>query len=97
MRIHASEPLFAWAALEDCPALATIPDFLETIPDDELLDGLRAARGRGRDDFPVERLWGVVLLTIALRHIDFSACLAELHRNPALCRLIDITEKERER
>src|SRR5207302_2973808 len=68
-------------------------DFLDTVPDQPLLDGLRAARGHGRDDYPVERLWRVVLLTIALRHSDFTACLAELHRNPALCRLLGIADE----
>jgi Transposase domain (DUF772) len=48
----------------------------------------------GRDDYPVERLWRVVLLTIALRHTAFNACLADLHRNPALRRLLDITAEE---
>lgn len=93
MAIHAAQPLFAWGALEDCPTLVTIRDFLETVPDQELLAGLRAARGHGRDDYPVERLWRVVLLTIALRHTDVTACLAELHRNPALCRLVGITDE----
>src|SRR5262249_49115455 len=32
----------------------------------------------------------VVLLTIALRHAHFNDNLAELHRNPSLCRLLDI-------
>jgi hypothetical protein len=91
MRIHAAEPLFAWGELEDCPTLTTLRDFLDTVPDQPLLDGLYAARGHGRDDYPVRRLWHVVLLTIALRHSAFNACLAELHRNPALCRLIGIT------
>ena len=91
MRIHAAQPLFAWACLDDCPTLVTIRDFLNTVPDQKLLAGLRAARGHGRDDYPVERLWRVVLLTIALRHTSFNSCLAELHRNPALCRLLDIT------
>ena len=89
MRIHAAQPLFAWACLDDCPTLATIGDFLDTVPDQKLLAGLRAAHGHGRDDYPVERLWRVVLLTIA-----FDACLAELHRNPALCRRVDITTAE---
>jgi hypothetical protein len=94
MNIHATEPLFAWACLDDCPTLATLRDFLGGIPDQQLRDGLAAARGKGRDDFPVERLWRVVLLTIALRHVSFNACLAELHRNPPLCRLIDITAED---
>ena len=87
MLIHAAEPLFAWGQLEDCPTLVTLRDFLHTVPDQKLLDGLNAARGHGRGDYPVAVLWRVVLLTIALRHTSFNACLAELHRNPALCRL----------
>jgi hypothetical protein len=91
MNIHVIEPLFAWAELEDFPSLGTLRDFLDAVPDQPLLDGLRAARGHGRDDFPVERLWRVVLLTIALRQRVFNDCLDELHRNPTLCRLLAIT------
>ena len=94
MLIHAAEPLFAWGELEDCPTLATIRDALQSVPDQALLDGLRAARGHGRDDYPLPRLWRIVLLTVLLRHGSFNACLAELHRNPALCRLIDITAED---
>jgi Transposase DDE domain/Transposase domain (DUF772) len=94
MRIHAAQPLFAWSCLDDCPTLRTIRDFLDTVPDQALLAGLRAARGHGRDDYPVDRLWRVVLLSIALRHTSFNACLAELHRNPALCRLLDIADED---
>jgi hypothetical protein len=90
MHLHTTQPLFAWGCLDDCPTLATLRDFLDLVPDQHLLAGLRAARGHGRDDYPIERLWRIVLLTIALRHSSFNACLAELHRNPALCRLLDI-------
>jgi hypothetical protein len=93
MRIHAADPLFAWGRLEDHATLVTIRDFLRAVPDRELLDGLRTARGKGRDDYPVARLWHIVLLTILLRHVSVTACLAELHRNPALCRLLDITDE----
>jgi hypothetical protein len=92
--IHAAEPLLAWGQLEDCPTLATIRDFLDAIPDQSLLDGLRQARGHGRDDYPVERPWRVVLLTIGLRHHSFNDCLAELHRNPPLCRLLGIAGED---
>jgi len=94
MLIHAAEPLVAWGQLEDCPTLATLRDLLGALPDQPLLDGLRQARGHGRDDYPVERLWSVVVLTIALRHRGFNDCLAELHRNPALCRLIGIATED---
>jgi hypothetical protein len=94
MLIHAAEPLFAWGELEDCPTLATIRDALQAVPDQPLLDGLLAARGRGRNDYPIALLWQVVLLTVLLRHHCFEDCLAELHRNPALCRLLGITAEE---
>ena len=94
MHIHTAQPLVAWGELEDCPTLATIRDFLRTVPDQPLLDGLRRARGHGRDDYPVSRLWHVVLLTVLLRHHSFHDCLAELHRNPSLCRLLDITSED---
>jgi hypothetical protein len=94
MHIHTAQPLFAWGALEDCPTLVTLRDFLDTVPDQALLDGLRAARGHGRNDYPVTLLWRVVLLTIALRHTSFNACLAELHRNPALCHLLGIASAD---
>jgi Transposase DDE domain len=94
MLIHAAEPLFARGQLEGCPTLATIRELLSTVPDRELLEGLIAARGHGRDDYPVARLRHVVPLTILLRHTSFRACLGELHRNPALGRLIGITAED---
>ena len=88
------QPLFAWDALDDSPTLATIQHVLAAIPDAPLLDSLRQARGHGRDDHPVGVLWGVVLLTILLRHVHFEACLAELRRNDDLRVLIGIPRDE---
>lgn len=90
MRIALTKPLFAWEELEDSPSLVTLKRLLASVPDAELLEGLRLARGRGRDDYPVHVLWGVVILTIALRHAAFEACLDELRRNAELRRLIGI-------
>jgi Transposase DDE domain len=94
MLSHATQPPFAWGGLEDHATLATIRAFLAAVPDQELIAGLQAARGRGRDDYPSRRLWQVLLLTIALRHVCVNACLAELHRNPALCRLLGIATED---
>src|SRR3954452_21317074 len=90
MELYVTDPLFAWARLEDHPQLDTLCQLLRSLPDQDLLAGLRRARGKGRDDYPVERLWGVVVCTIALRHTSFESCLAELHRNPPLYRLLGI-------
>ena len=90
MLIHAAKPLFAWSELEDVPQLLSIKEILGSLPDEALLDGLRAARGNGRDDYPVSVLWGVVLLSILCRHPHFEDCLDELQRNPTLCALIGI-------
>ena len=94
MRIVETAPLFAWEALEDCPSLKTIRELLALVPDTRLLEALRQWRGRGRDDYPVSVLWGVLLLTIVLRHPSIEACLAELRRNPPLRKLIGIESEE---
>jgi hypothetical protein len=83
-------PLFAWEALDDSPSLATIKAFLAAVPDGALLASLRRARGKGRDDYPVEVLWGVVLLTGLLRHPTIEATLGDLGRNESMRPLIGI-------
>jgi hypothetical protein len=95
MRIDAAKPLFAWECLDDSPSLATLREFLSTVPDGPLLESLRRCRGKGRDDYPVHVLWGVLLLATALRHPTIEACLAELRRNAALRQLIGIASEER--
>jgi hypothetical protein len=90
MIIHEAKPLFAWDYLEDSPSLKTIKELLAAIPDGKLLDSLRSARGKGRNDYPVGVLWGVLLLRVALRHHTAEAVLDELRRNEGLRRLIGI-------
>jgi len=94
MRIAATRPLFDWQSLEDSPSLASVRELLAALPDGQLLEGLVQHRGRGRDDYPVRVLWGVVVLTVCLRHKDFEACLGELRRNEGLRRLIGIEEEK---
>jgi hypothetical protein len=95
MKIAMTKPLFAWDVLEDSPSLQTLREFLLTIPDDKLLDSLRSARGKGRDDYPVTALWGTFLLSIVLRHHTMDACLEELQRNAALRLLIGIEAEDK--
>jgi len=95
MRIPITKPLFAWDCLEDSPTLGTVRELLASIPDAKLLNALRAARGRGRNDVPVHVAWGVLLLAAALRHPSIEACLAELRRNAGLRPLIGIESEEK--
>ncbi len=90
MIIHETKPLFAWDDLEDSPALQTIKDLLAALPDAKLLESLRVARGKGRNEYPVTVLWGVIVLRVALRHLTNEAVLDELRRNEGLRRLIGI-------
>jgi Transposase DDE domain/Transposase domain (DUF772) len=95
MILHPAKPLFDWDSLEDSPSLQTIRDLLAALPDGKLLHSLRTARGKGRDDYPVHVLWGVVVLRVALRHVTTEAMLAELRRNDGLRRLIGIESEDR--
>ena len=90
LHILQTQPLFAWDALEDSPSIKTLRQLLTVIPDQALLNSLRQARGHGRNEYPVSVLWGVLLLTIALRHTSIEACLQELQRNGALRQLLGI-------
>jgi len=94
MHIQATKPLFAWDSLEDSPTFKTIQQLLKVIPDQALLDSLRVARGKGRDDVPVRVAWGVLVLSVALRHPTIEACLGELRRNESLRKLIGIESEE---
>ena len=90
MRIPSTSPLFAWNCLETSPSLKTLRDLLTALPDQQLLDALREHRGRGRNDYAVQTLWGIYVCRIALRHPTMDAMLDELRRNPGLCRLVGI-------
>lgn len=94
MLIHATKPLFPWDELEVSPTLGTIKDALRAIPDAALLDALRQRRHNGCDTYPVSVLWGVLLLSILLRHTTTEACLEELRRNAPLRLLIGIESED---
>ena len=90
MIVHVTKPLFAWDELESSLTLATLRQALEAIPDGPLLAALQARRHNGCDTSPVGVLWGVLLLSILLRHPTTEACLEELRRNAPLRLLVGI-------
>src|SRR5262249_42352026 len=93
MVLHPAQPLFDWGSLEDSPSLQTLKDLLAALPEAKLLDSPRQARGKGRTDYPVHVLWGVVVLRVVLRHVTTEAVLSELRRNGDLRRLIGIASE----
>lgn len=94
MIVHATKPLFAWDELQTSPTLGTIRAALEAIPDASLLAALAARRHNGCDKYPVRVLWGVLLLSILLRHPTAEACLEELRRNAPLRLLVGIESED---
>ncbi len=94
MRIQRTKPLFAWDCLEDSPTLKTIKLLLDVIPDEPLLDSLQQTRGKGRNNVPLRTAWGILVLSVALRHPSIDHCLAELKRNESLRKLLGIESEE---
>ena len=95
MWIEWTKPLFAWDCLEDSPTLKTLKELLAAIPDQRLLESLRQVRGKGRNDYPVHVLWGVLVLSIACRHQYLESCLDEWRCNAGLRQLIGIESEHR--
>ncbi len=92
MHLYTTDPLFPWEKLPDSPDLVALRLLLDLLPDERLLATLRAYRGKGRNDYPVQVLWRVHMTRYLLRHVTLEACLAELGRNPALRRVVGIED-----
>ena len=48
---------FSWRDVDQLPDLRRLELALEHLPDGPVVAALRARRGRGRDDYPVEAMW----------------------------------------
>jgi hypothetical protein len=92
VHLSTTDSLFAWDKLPDSPDLSAVRFLLDLLPDQRLLAALRAYRGKGRNDYPVQILWRVHVTRCLLRHVTMEACLAELGRNPALRRVVGIED-----
>lgn len=82
--MQAANPPFDGDELQTSPTLAAIRHALEAVPDGPLLAALRARRHNGCDNYPVRVPWGVLLLSLLLRHPTTESCLEELRRNAPL-------------
>ena len=84
MMLYTTDSLFAWDRLDDSPDLRGIKEFFALLPDGPLLDALCAARGKGRNEYPIRALWFCAILQPLLRHTTMEQTLAELRRNADL-------------
>ncbi|WP_084661272.1 hypothetical protein [Sulfobacillus thermosulfidooxidans] len=59
--------LFSWQDLEELGDLERLVLVLETVPDETLMAHLEAARGHGRNAYPVRAMWNSVLAGVVFR------------------------------
>ena len=76
--------LFSWKNVDNLPDLNRFKLALDNLPDDELIAKLTAMRGNGRDDYPVEAMWRLVVAGIVFGHASMASLLREANRNPRL-------------
>ena len=75
---------FSWRDVDQLPDLRRLELALEHLPDGPVVAALRARRGRGRDDYPVEAMWRALVAGVVFQHASVESLLRELRRNPAL-------------
>lgn len=76
--------LFSWKNVDESSDLDRLHFVLNVIPDEELMQVMERARGRGRDDYPVRAVWNSVLAGIVFEHVSIESLRRELKRNGEL-------------
>ena len=84
MAILPQPQLFSWKEIEDLGDLERLALLLKHLPDEPLMRALEAARGRGRNDYPVRAMWNSVLAGIVYQHPSVASLRRELRRNAQL-------------
>ena len=79
--------LFSWKEIEDLGDLSRLKLLLDNLPDEDLMLTLEAARGNGRDDYPVRAVWNSLLAGIVFPHPSIESLRRELSRNAQLRQL----------
>ncbi len=76
--------LFTWEEIEELGDLSRLKLLLDNLPDEDLMLALEAARGNGRDDYPVRAMWNSLLACIVFQHSSIESLRRELSRNAQL-------------
>lgn len=84
MAIIPQTQLFRWNDVEAKSDLTRLRYVLDALPDEPLMRELEAARGRGRDDYPVRAVWNALLAGVVFGHPTIESLRRELLRNAEL-------------
>ncbi len=76
--------LFSWDDVDSLPDMRRLRLVLDWLPDGPVIEALRARRGRGRDDYPVDAMWRALVAGVVFQHASMESLLRELGRNPGL-------------
>ncbi len=76
--------LFDWDQMIELGDLERLQWVLDTLPDEALMLRLEAARGRGRNTYPVRALWNSALAGVVFQHPSIESLRRELGRNAQL-------------
>ena len=80
----AASMLFSWNDVERLGDLKRLERVVRHLPDQPVIDALKARRGRGRDDYPIEAMWRALMAGVVFQHDSIASLVRELRRNPAL-------------
>jgi len=84
MAIIPQPTLFSWQEITELGDLARLVLVLDTLPDEALMRTREAARGRGRNDYPVRALWNSLVAGVVFQHPSIESLRRELARNAQL-------------
>ena len=72
--------LFCWHSVDQLGDLERLQLVLDALPDEPLMQLLEAARGHGRNDYPVRPLWNSLIAGFVFQHPSIAALRRELLR-----------------
>jgi len=84
MAIIYQRSLFSWKDIDDLGDLERLQLVIDTIPDGDLMHGLRVERQNGRNDHAVAPMWNSILAGIVYQHPSIESLRRELQRNAQL-------------
>jgi hypothetical protein len=84
LAIIAQKKMFEWEEVDRLGDLDRLRMVLNSLPDEELMEAMEAARGNGRDDYPIRAVWNSVIAGIVFEHKSAASLRRELLRNAQL-------------